>query len=210
MSAIFAGIEVIKAATSVVGASWPAQGPVLSAENAKTCALGTIREVVVTMASRLSALRRIEAKRLITHLFAHEQFDADRFAELLAGVIIDTPEVVTVAARDLEDWNNFGRDRADSPRFVIQGNADASYESIAEVVLNAAAVYRGETTEDPNDCHPLNDYHTRSRLSQAAAHLRAVADGKTDRRRSETHASRLEEILKSLGNVEDTTDDREV
>jgi hypothetical protein len=161
------------------------------------------------MASRLTPIRRIEAKRLITHLFAREQFDADRFAELLAGVMIDTPEVGAIAARHLEDWNNYGHDKSETPRFVMQG-ADAVYTTIAEVVLDAAAIYRGETTEEPNDYHPLNTYQTRSYLSQAAAHLRAVADGKTDRKRSETHASRLEEILRSLGNAEDAVDDREV
>lgn len=159
------------------------------------------------MASRLSPLRRIEAKRLITHLFAREQFDADLFAELLAGVMIDAPDVVTVAARHLEKWNNYDGDhQSESPRFVMQ-NADAGYESIAEVVLDAAAIYRGEIAEEPG---LLASEQVRSHLSQAAAHLRSVASGKTDRKRSEAHASRLEEILRSLGNAEGAIGDREV
>jgi hypothetical protein len=155
------------------------------------------------MTSRLTPIRRIEAKRLITHLFAHERFDADKFAELLAGVMIDTPEVVAVAARALEDWNNYGRDKADNPRFIMQ-DADAGYASIAEVVLDAAAIYRGETVEDSNEYEMphvtglLTNEQVRSYLSQAASHLRAVASGKTDRRRSETHASRLENIVASM------------
>lgn len=163
------------------------------------------------MASRLTPLRRIEAKRLITNLFAREQFDADLFAELLAGVMIDAPDVVTVAARHLEKWNNYGGDhQSESPRFVMQ-NADAGYESIAEVVLDAAAIYRGETAEELNECTGLlTNEQVRSHLSQAASHLRAVAGGKTDRKRSETHASRLEEILRSLGNAEVAIGDREV
>lgn len=155
------------------------------------------------MPSRLTPIRRIEAKRLITHLFAHERFDADKFAELLAGVMIDTPEIVAVAARALETWNNYGRDRSDNPRFVMQ-DADEGYASIAEVVLDAAAIYRGETTEEPNECmlphvtDLLTNEQVRSYLSQAASHLRAVASGKTDRKRSETHASRLENIVASM------------
>jgi hypothetical protein len=155
------------------------------------------------MPSRLTPIRRIEAKRLITHLFAHERFDADKFAELLAGVMIDTPEVVAVAARSLETWNNYGHDKSDTPRFVMQG-AGTDYASISEVVLDAAAIYRGETTEDSNECTVphvtglLTNEQVRSYLSQAASHLRAVASGKTDRKRSETHASRLENIVASM------------
>jgi hypothetical protein len=155
------------------------------------------------MTSRLTPTRRIEAKRLIAHLFAHEPFDADRFAELLAGVMIDTPEVVAVAARALEAWNNYGRDKSDNLRFVVQG-AKTDYASISEIVLDAAAVYRGETTEDSNEYEMphvtglLTNEQVRSYLSQAASHLRAVASGKTDRKRSETHASRLENIVASM------------
>jgi hypothetical protein len=156
------------------------------------------------MVSRLTPLRRIEAKRLITNLFARKQFDADLFAELLAGVMIDAPDVVAVAAQYLEKWNNYDGDhQSESPRFVMQ-DADEGYASIAEVVLDAAAIYRGETTEEPNECmlpHVtglLTNEQVRSYLSQAASHLRAVASGKTDRKRSETHASRLESIVASM------------
>jgi hypothetical protein len=104
------------------------------------------------MTSRLTPIRRIEAKRLITHLLAHERFDAEKFAEILAAVMIYTPEVVAVAAR----------------------------------------------CTVPHMTGRLTNKQVRSYLSQAAAHLRAVAGGKTDRRRSEAHASRLENIVASM------------
>lgn len=93
------------------------------------------------MVNPLSPVRRIEAKRMITHLFAHEQFDADRFVEILAGIMVETPEVVKVAARHLEAWNE---DR----RCIVWQELPARYEEVAEVVLDAAAIFRGETSED--------------------------------------------------------------
>jgi hypothetical protein len=95
----------------------------------------------------LSPVRRVEAKRVITHLFAHEQFDADRFVEILAGIMVETPEVVKVAARHLEAWNE---DR----RCIVWQELPPRYEEVAEVVLDAAAIFRGETTIEVGDTPP--------------------------------------------------------
>ena len=95
------------------------------------------------MSSRLTPIRLIEAKRLLTHLVSQEPFDADRFVELLAGVMIDTPEIVTVAARQLAKWNS----ETDTDNIILGHNV--FYTTVAEVVLNAAAIYRGETSEEP-------------------------------------------------------------
>jgi hypothetical protein len=100
------------------------------------------------MPNPLSPVRRIEAKRVLTHLFAHEQFDADHFVEILAGIMVDTPEVVKVAARHLLAWNN----TKGGPRFIIKDKGTTP-EDLAEVVLDAAAIFCGETTaEDADAC----------------------------------------------------------
>jgi hypothetical protein len=100
------------------------------------------------MPNHLNPVRRIEAKRILTHLFAHERFDADHFVEILAGIMVDTPEVVKAAARQLLAWNNTG----DGPRFIIK-DENTTPDDIAEVVLDAAAIFRGETTaEDADVC----------------------------------------------------------
>jgi hypothetical protein len=91
------------------------------------------------MVNPLSPVRHIEAKRMITHLFAHEQFDAERFVEILAGIMMETPEVVKVAARHLEAWND--------NRCITEFSDFSVCEEVAEVVLDAAAIFRGETSE---------------------------------------------------------------
>ena len=93
------------------------------------------------MSSRLTPIRLIEAKRLLTHLVSQEPFDADRFVELLAGVMIDTPDIVSITAQQLELWNK------DTDNIILGHNV--FYTTVAEVVLNAAAIYRGETSEEP-------------------------------------------------------------
>jgi hypothetical protein len=92
----------------------------------------------------LNPVRRIEAKKLLTYLVENEFFNADRFVDLLAEVMAGTPEVVKVAAARLQSWND--GDGSDRPRFARQGT---EYAEIAEVVLDAATVYRGETSEEP-------------------------------------------------------------
>ena len=93
------------------------------------------------MPSRLTPIRLIEAKRLLTHLVSQEPFDADRFVELLAGVMLDTPDIVSITAQQLELWNK------DTDSIILGHNV--FYTTVAEVVLNAAAIYRGETSEEP-------------------------------------------------------------
>jgi hypothetical protein len=83
---------------------------------------------------------------VITHLFAHEQFDADRFVEILAGIMVETPEVVKVAARHLEAWND--------NRCIAEFRDSSVCEEVAEVVLDAAAIFRGETTAEVGDAPP--------------------------------------------------------
>lgn len=100
------------------------------------------------MTSRLTPLRQIEAKRLLTHLFSQEPFNADLFVELLAGVMVDTPEIITIAARQLEVWNE-----SNNTGFLLK---DVSYAEIAEVVLDAAAVYHGETSEELHTATPAD------------------------------------------------------
>lgn len=97
------------------------------------------------MSSRLTPLRQIEARRLLT---AVNQFDADHFIELMAEVILGTPNVVHTAALRLEAWNT---QSPEHPRFIIH-NVKEGYDTIAEVVLDAAAVYHGETSEEPAPC----------------------------------------------------------
>lgn len=89
----------------------------------------------------LNPVRRIEAKKLLTYLVENEFFNADRFVDLLAEVIIGTPEVVKVTAHRLKAWN--------TDCHAIEGNLPP-YEEIAEVVLDAAAIYWGETLEEPH------------------------------------------------------------
>lgn len=93
----------------------------------------------------LNPIRRSEAKKLLTYLLENEFFDADRFVDLLAEVMAGTPEIVMVVAARLQSWNK--GDGSARPRFVLQ---DAEYAEIAEVVLDAATVYRGETLEEPH------------------------------------------------------------
>lgn len=96
------------------------------------------------MLSPLTPVRHREATRLLTHLITQEVFDADRFINLLAGVMAGTPEIVMVVAARLQSWNK--GDGSARPRFVLQ---DAEYAEIAEVVLDAATVYCGETLKEP-------------------------------------------------------------
>lgn len=99
------------------------------------------------MSSRLTPLRQIEALRLLT---AVDQFDADHFIELMAEVILGTPNVVHTAALRLEAWNI---QSPEHPRFIMHDVEDG-YNTIAEVVLDAAAIYRGETSEEPAPYEP--------------------------------------------------------
>lgn len=46
----------------------------------------------------LNPVRRIEAKKLLTYLVENEFFSADRFVDLLAEVMMGTPEIVMVVA----------------------------------------------------------------------------------------------------------------
>lgn len=98
------------------------------------------------MPSRLTPIRLIEAKRLLTHLVSQEPFGADRFVELLAGVMLDTPDIVSITAQQLELWNK------DTDNIILGHNV--FYTTVAEVVLNAAAIYRGETSEEPAPYEP--------------------------------------------------------
>lgn len=116
------------------------------------------------MPNPLSPVRRIEAKRTLTHLFAHEPFDADHFVEILASVMVDAPEVVKVAARRLTVWNN----TEDGFRFVIR-NDGTTPEDIAEVVLDAAAIFRGETLAEDAEAGTVS--HEDASLAEASLTL---------------------------------------
>jgi hypothetical protein len=143
----------------------------------------------------LTPIRREEAKRLITHLFAHEPFDAELFVERLADVMLATPEIVSVVAHYLQIWNT--SPTADKPPYFTMNTT--TYQKITEVVLDEAAVYRGETTEEARPSYPKDFYQeTIHSLNLAYSFLLAVADGKTDRRLAETHASHLLKIIHIL------------
>lgn len=160
-------------------------------------------------APKLSPVRRIEAKRLLVHLFAHEQLDAEVFIDKLAAVMIDVPEVVQVAARHLEDWNNFGQSGhtvKGTPRFTMS-DTETGYEAIAEVVLDAAAIYRGETTEvmefgdeySNAEAADLLTYKQVIRaLTQVQTYLRAIASRVGSRTVAESHASQLHHVVLTL------------
>jgi hypothetical protein len=166
------------------------------------------------MPSHLSPVRRIEAKRAITHLFAHEQFDADHFVNILAGIMVDTPEVVKTAARHLSTWNN----TKDGPRFIIEDENTTS-DDIAEVVLDAAAIFRGETiTEDSGDVSVEAGFAIAQRISEALRGNRdcfqRAASGSVSRGAFEAQAAAcsraLTDLQKLVGNAPSQDADKEV
>jgi hypothetical protein len=174
------------------------------------------------MPKQLSPVRRIEAKRVLTHLFAHERFDADHFVEILAGIMVDTPEVVKAAARQLLAWNNTKY----SPRFIIK-DENTTPDDIAEVVLDAAAIFRGETTTEVADtCAVPHEDASLAEASLALAQrisetLRGNRDcflrsasGSVSRGALEAQAAAcnraLADLHELLGNVPSPDADREV
>lgn len=164
------------------------------------------------MVNPLSPVRRIEAKRMIIHLFAHEQFDAERFVEILAGIMVETPEVVKAAARHLEAWNE---DR----RCIVWQELPARYEEVAEVVLDAAAIFRGETSEDvPPREATRADVEVWARVAETLRGSRdcflRAASGSVSRGAFEAQAAAcnrsLTELLTLLGNGLIEPGDKEV
>lgn len=166
------------------------------------------------MVNPLSPVRRIEAKRVITHLFAHEQFDAERFVEILAGIMVETPEVVKAAARQLLAWNNTGG----GPRLIIK-DENTTPDDIAEVVLDAAAIFRGETSEDmPPREATRADVEVWARVAETLRGSRdcflRAASGSVSRGAFEAQAAAcnraLTELLTLLGNGLIEPGDKEV
>jgi hypothetical protein len=165
------------------------------------------------MVNPLTPVRRIEAKRVITHLFAHEQFDAERFVEILAGIMVETPEVVKVAARHLEAWNE---DR----RCIVWQELPARYEEVAEVVLDTAAIYRGGASAEvvPSREATRADVEVWTRVSETLRGSRdcflRAASGSVSRGAFEAQAAAcnraLAELLALLGNGPDESGDKEV
>lgn len=161
------------------------------------------------IAPRLSPVRRIEAKRLLAHLVASKKkFDAEEWVEKLAAVMIDTPEVVKTAAAHLRAWNTAG-DEGDpdcTHRFTMRNCGHDGYNVIAEVVLDAAALYRGETIEsvEPDEYSntETTDLLPYKQVIQILAYtqkfLQAVADGRHSPKRAEAHASHLSQVIRTL------------
>ena len=165
------------------------------------------------MPNPLSPVRRIEAKRTLTHLFAHEPFDADHFVEILASVMVDAPEVVKVAARRLTVWNNTD----DGFRFVIR-NDGTTPEDIAEVVLDAAAIFRGETSTEDGDASSEASLTIAQRIHEVLRGSRdcfqRAAGGPVSRGAFEAQVAAcsraLADLQKLVGNVPSQDADKEV
>lgn len=90
----------------------------------------------------MGSLRRQEAKRLLKNLHKQGDFDADTWLDRLTDALAHTPEVVNVCARRLALWNEEVKEE-----LKFTATPEASYGAIAEVVLDAAAVYNGEPTD---------------------------------------------------------------
>jgi hypothetical protein len=99
----------------------------------------------------LSPLRKIEVIRLLESYMRSEPTDMDAFVDKLTEAIMSTPEVVKVTASKLHQWNQ-------SLGNLDIGSADCI--AIAEIVLDAAAGYRGELAEEQprgtTDSHDQN------------------------------------------------------
>lgn len=93
----------------------------------------------------MGPLRRQEAKRLLRNLHRQGDFDADTWLDRLTDVLNHTPEVVNVCARQLALWNEEIKEQ-----LKFTATPEGSYGAIAEVVLDAAAIYNGESA-DPGE-----------------------------------------------------------
>lgn len=145
----------------------------------------------------LTPLRRLEARRTLQYLL-DTQTDADEIIDRLSAVMVGVPDVVVMAAHHLKAWNNTNGE--DDPYFMIT-NEGITYGDIAERVLDAAAVYRGETTDAPKKMRLVSpsDNEIIITLNRAAEFLRFVADGRTNRQTAETYASKLAQLAGLLG-----------
>lgn len=157
------------------------------------------------MASRLTPLRQIEAKRLFA---ARDQFDADHFILLMAKIMLGTPNVVEAAAQQLESWNN--------DRCAI-GDQSPPYAEIAEIVLDAAAIYHGETSEEPRAATQADFdvwHRVLATLRGNRDCLERAAAGQVSRGAWEAQAAAcgraLGDLEQLLGNVGLVTNDKEV
>jgi hypothetical protein len=165
------------------------------------------------MPNHLNPTRRIEAKRVLTHLVAHERFDAGHFIDILAAIMIDTPEVVKAAARQLLAWNNTG----DGPRFIIKDEGTTP-DDIAEVVLDAAAVFRGDTSTEDDAVPPEAGLTIAQRIHETLRGSRdcflRAAGGSVSRGAFEAQAAAcsraLADLQRLVGNAAPQDTDKEV
>lgn len=103
-----------------------------------TYTVPAIKEETKYMPAYLNPTRRVEAKKIVKDLLNSGETDLDKWVSELIKVMQGVPPVVTFAARQLEEWNT--EDDHGPDKFQP---GSTSYLEITEVVLDAAAVYRG-------------------------------------------------------------------
>jgi hypothetical protein len=127
--------------------------------------------------------------------------------------MVETPEVVKSAARQLLSWNN----TEGGPRFIIQDEGTTP-DNIAEIVLDAAAIFRGETTIEVGDAPPEAGLAIAQRIHEVLRGSRdcflRAAGGAVSRSAFEAQAAAcnraMADLQKLVGNAPSPDTDKEV
>lgn len=141
----------------------------------------------------LGPTRRLEARRFLDTVLSREDADHDQLLTGLHAILTGRVPVIAAAANELRKWNE--DDEVEQFRFVGEDN----YDTIAEIVLDTAAKYRGENELAKSNSEM--EQEVVEALQQIELFLCSIAAGRTNAGIAETHANRLRNIISWLTEV---------
>lgn len=145
--------------------------------------------------NELGPTRQHEARKFLDTALKGD-FDRDHLLAGLHAILTGRVPVIAAAANELRKWNDKD-DEVEQFRFVGEDN----YDTIVEIVLDTAARYRGEDSDESVTSNSEMEQGIVGTLQQIQLFLCSIAAGRINTGLAETHANRLRYIISWLTEV---------